>query len=77
MTEKRKEEIRRMVRLGLPLPPEFSEPVKLSEEEMARLWDMHYRDLARERRVRAAIGVGIGLLLIASPLLLPIVARWL
>lgn len=70
MTEERKEEIKRMVRLGLPLPPECAESVKLSEEEMARLWDMHYRDLARERRFRVAVGVGIGLLLIAIPLLL-------
>lgn len=69
MTEERKEEIKRMVRQGL-MPPECSEPVKLSDEEMARLWDMHYRDLARERRFRVAVGVGIGLLLIAIPLLL-------
>ena len=36
MTEERKEEIKRMVRLGL-MPPECSEPVKLSDEEMAQL----------------------------------------
>ena len=68
MTEERKEEIKRMVRLGLN--PEGLEKEPYSDEEMARLWDMHYRDLARERRFRVAAGVGIGLLLIAIPLLL-------
>lgn len=34
MTAERKQDIKRTVWLGLPLPPECSNPVKLSDEEM-------------------------------------------